>query len=448
MRSSPVRRPAASITAALTLALATGCGPQPDGATEEGQQALTSLNSTTAVHLPRVTRYLRVEKVHFDNINECPTVCTDAIIADGYYVPPACSKDCGDKLVKVLLSDSPQNAAIGEMVGAYINPVPRLRWGCGRQAVQNLLNYYGDQLPLTDIAPGVDSIGFEPFSSEIAVTPDQLIKGGKTLLDSRGGQEATITRYSSVQDLRKFVIGELLNGNPPLVNIHDGDHWVMVTGWRDDPSGENYFIVDYDKGHWVTYESLRFGGVNPLVYGYGGWYPRTVLSVSVKARSNLLTNGSFDSASTIAAPWGTEGPDAKGIDVKLPDRSRTGGGNNAWIRAGSWSWNALTQTIPVQPNTAYALTAWVRGTTNIYHGYLGVRNAANQAVHLETQFQGTGQYQLLTVKFNSGANTSLTAFAGYWAQGQDSWIQLDDVNLSRNLYYVVPSGGTIDYSRQ
>jgi hypothetical protein len=456
MRSSTIRRHASSITktatmaaVALALAAAGGCGPLPADEAEAVEQGLTSLNSITAVHLPRVTRYLRVDKIKFDNTAECPTVCSEPVSSDGYTIPSMCGQDCRDQYKVVLLSDTPERAAAGYMVGAYINPVPREYHGCGPQAVQNLLNYYGDQLPLSEILPAVDTISF-PGSSEIASTPDSIIKGGKTLLDSRGGQQATITRYSNLNDLRSFVIGELLAGSPPLVNIHDGNHWVLVTGYKDDPSGKSYFIVDYANGTgaWTSYADLQFGGVFPLLTGYGGWYPRTVLSTRVTSRSNLLTNGGFDLASTIALPWRTEGPDSKGIDVNLPDRSRTGRGNNAWLRAGSWNWNALNQTLAVEPNTTYALTGWVRGTTNIANGYFGVRNAANQAVQAETKFAGTGQYKLLTVKFNSGANTSLTAFAGYWAQGQDSWFQLDEMNLSKNLYYFVPSAGTIDYSRQ
>jgi hypothetical protein len=56
----------------------------------------------------------------------------------------------------------------------------------------------------------------------------------------------------------------------------------------------------------------------------------------------------------MGAPWTTEGPDAKGVDINL-GLSKPPSHNNAWIRTLSQNWNAVLQTIPVDPNRTYVL---------------------------------------------------------------------------------------------
>ena len=91
--------------------------------------------------------------------------------------------------------------------------------------------------------------------------------------------------------------------------------------------------------------------------------------------TNLVADPGFElqPSSTISNPWSIEGPDGHGID--LGAGFAHAGANNAWIRDSTSNWNAITQTISVQPNTNYSLTGWVQNnfTTNL--GYFGVRNA-------------------------------------------------------------------------
>src|SRR5688572_24786801 len=70
--------------------------------------------------------------------------------------------------------------------------------------------------------------------------------------------------------------------------------------------------------------------------------------------ANLLTNPGFESGSL--AGWSCSG--TTGSVVTSPVRS----GTYALAGAASSADNArCAQTVPVQPNTAYTLTAWVRG---------------------------------------------------------------------------------------
>ncbi|AKQ65381.1 Basic proline-rich protein [Myxococcus hansupus] len=46
--------------------------------------------------------------------------------------------------------------------------------------------------------------------------------------------------------------------------------------------------------------------------------------------------------------------------------------------------------------------------------------------------QPLGNYTQLSVTFNSGAQHSVEVFAGLWANHGDTWIQVDDLRLTRN----------------
>ena len=85
------------------------------------------------------------------------------------------------------------------------------------------------------------------------------------------------------------------------------------------------------------------------------------------------------------------------------------------------------------PNTSYTLTAWVKTAGAHNDGYLGARVLGNGPILGEVPFtQPLGSYTRLSVTFNSGANHSVELFAGMWAHGTDTWIQVDDVSLNRN----------------
>lgn len=135
--------------------------------------------------------------------------------------------------------------------------------------------------------------------------------------------------------------------------------------------------------------------------------------------ANPVVNGGFESG---LAPWvcsGQCGRDGGGF-------ARTGSGNG-WVRNNT-GWNDLHQTLTVAPNRTYTISAWVRTSANNVDGYFGLRQV-NGAVLGETRFGRLDGYTRLSVTVNSGANTSLVAFAGTWANG-DTWFQIDDVSAS------------------
>jgi chitinase len=129
------------------------------------------------------------------------------------------------------------------------------------------------------------------------------------------------------------------------------------------------------------------------------------------AAANLLANPGFEAGSL--AGWSCSG--GLGSVVGSPVHS----GAFALAGAASTSDTAeCTQTVPVQPNTAYTLSAWVRGAF-VYLGVTGGPSTWTPAVTAYTQ---------LTVPFTTAAGqTSAQVFLHGW-YGQGSYTA-DDVSL-------------------
>jgi hypothetical protein len=136
------------------------------------------------------------------------------------------------------------------------------------------------------------------------------------------------------------------------------------------------------------------------------------LAVTTQAfAANLLSNPGFETGSL--SPWSCTG--GLGSVVSSPVHS----GTKALAGAASSSDNAqCTQTVAVQPNTAYTLSAWVRGN----YVYLGVTGGASNWTPSATS------YTQLTVNFTTGASQSSAQIYlhGWYAQGT---YNADDVSL-------------------
>ncbi|MFP2930525.1 DUF4185 domain-containing protein [Pyxidicoccus sp. 3LG] len=177
-------------------------------------------------------------------------------------------------------------------------------------------------------------------------------------------------------------------------------------------------------------------GPNSIVEVYGGLWAHDgdtwiqLDDVSLVRGANLVAHPGFEqqSSATATSPWYVQGN--AGIDRGL-GFARTGA-NNAWVRS-STGWNAIKQEVGVTPNTRYTLTGWIKTSGNHNDGYFGARMLNGGPILSETHFtQPLGNYTQLSVTFNSGSNHSVELFAGMWANDGDTWIQVDDVTLTRN----------------
>lgn len=163
-----------------------------------------------------------------------------------------------------------------------------------------------------------------------------------------------------------------------------------------------------------------------LYFVMSEWGPYNVVLMHSKLNignpmENLLGDPSFEHQETdkISKPWVLE--NGKGGVDRAKGLSRNGS-NNIYLR-NTEGWNAITQTIEVEPDTKYKLTGFVKTSQNNDAGYFGVRDA-NGKILKETKFTRCDDYTKLTIEFNSGTNKKVTVFTGMWANG-DTWVQAD-----------------------
>ncbi|WP_206663824.1 DUF4185 domain-containing protein [Robertmurraya kyonggiensis] len=180
----------------------------------------------------------------------------------------------------------------------------------------------------------------------------------------------------------------------------------------------------------VTFNS----GPNSVVELYTGIWANgdtwaQVDDVSLIRENNLVGDAGFEtqSSSLLSSPWYTNGN--AGVDRNI-GLAHTGS-NNAFARYNS-GWNAVKQEIFVEPNQTYTLTGWIKTSSNNNEGYFGARLLNGGAILNETQFTSFENYTKQTVTFNSGNNHSIEIYAGTWANNGDTWIQVDDFNVTKN----------------
>jgi hypothetical protein len=228
-----------------------------------------------------------------------------------------------------------------------------------------------------------------------------------------------------------FTDGGWYTGNLQ-VQVRQNFNWINVPGVSITPSYPYSNSAGNNKTYTFTFGNTWGDGVR-IIGSPGGSAHFTSISelgVYYAGGGSLVQDGGFENqtSGTVSAPWNVEGDaGAQGIDINRGFAHS--GNNNAWIRTSGSNWNAVTQTISVQPNTNYQLSGWIINNFASNQGYFGVRNSNGVSVLQETSFTALPQYSNLTVKFNSGNNTTITVYGGFWGKGTDYWMRLDDISL-------------------
>jgi hypothetical protein len=139
----------------------------------------------------------------------------------------------------------------------------------------------------------------------------------------------------------------------------------------------------------------------------------------------LLRDGGFEGQQTnsVRWPWYPEG--RVGIDRGLG--YSYSGTNNAWAR-NLTGWNAIRQPVKLVAGSTYYLDAHIRTSGNVRSGYFGFRDQYQHPVS-EFKFGPLPGYAKLTVQYTPSQSGTYFVFAGFWALGQDAWIQVDAVDL-------------------
>jgi D-arabinan endo alpha-(1,5)-arabinofuranosidase len=82
----------------------------------------------------------------------------------------------------------------------------------------------------------------------------------------------------------------------------------------------------------------------------------------------------------------------------------------------------------VRPGHRYELSAWVRSADIQTVGRIGVRGAGGDVA--TKSFPSTkGAWTKVSVSFDSLALTTVDVFAGFWSDGMETWVQVDDTAL-------------------
>ncbi|QGQ98179.1 hypothetical protein EHS13_26475 [Paenibacillus psychroresistens] len=212
------------------------------------------------------------------------------------------------------------------------------------------------------------------------------------------------------------------------VQVRQNFNWVDVAGTVVGPIYPNNNSAGPNKKYTFTFNDISGDAVRIIGTAGGTAHFTSIGELSVYfAGGNKVVDPGFESQTTavIAAPWVGVGTDSKGIDINN-GHAHTGT-HSSYIRSSSTNWNQIGQTVAVTPNTDYVVTGWMFATANITAGYFGV-STTSTAVIKDMQFGNTA-YAPLTFSFNSGANTSVIIYGGYFGPGADSWINFDDVSL-------------------
>ena len=252
--------------------LLSGCGAPPDGDDiEETDQALTQ-DSSIPVDFG-VQRALH---------RECSTKCASykTTHPKPNYTVKVCTKwvpDCGVPWSIALFADAGARSA-SQTFPAF-NEDPAWRYlGCGPQAAQNVLAFYGIKKSIVEVARSIRTINFS--SSSIATAPDDLVSGLQSELDAWGQGTYKVQRRSYV-DIRWEVRQALNKGNPVILLVQGGKHYQVVTslvGWE-------YTLIDYPGSgdHIVDFESglgLDLSLPGWFASGYRGYNPNTIITIT------------------------------------------------------------------------------------------------------------------------------------------------------------------------
>jgi hypothetical protein len=240
---------------------------------------------------------------------------------------------------------------------------------------------------------------------------------------------------------------------PPVVvpNLNNGARWIdhytehvliplnppvtpdqitgvlLTTTFGGGIGGDNWNIdsLQVRAGRAADNKVLYQAAGNPLVRLTGD-------NKSFLSRIDPVFDGGFEAQTSrsLSAPWVSEGPDWKGVDINLGQSQS--GRNNAFTWSTGRNWNAILQAVPVTPNTDYVLSGWVRTSGQVNAGFFGAR-LPGQWPPRERQFGYMGaDYQRIEVRFNSSNNSSITIFGGLWGVGTPGeWLQMDNVSLQR-----------------
>jgi len=213
------------------------------------------------------------------------------------------------------------------------------------------------------------------------------------------------------------------------VQVRQNFRWVDVTGLSINPA---YPFAGSPRSHTVFalhFDSTWGDGLRIIGKPGGASHFTSIAELAAYYDSgNLVSDGSFEfqRGPMLSGLWRSEGPDPKGI-TRYEARGHSGV-NNAWLTNNTGAWNAIVQTVPIQPHTNYVMTTWVHSNLTGQSGRFGVRTAGGLTL-VEKSFGVAPQYAQLAVQFNSDAESEVELYVGFSGETAQRWLHIDDVSL-------------------
>lgn len=170
-------------------------------------------------------------------------------------------------------------------------------------------------------------------------------------------------------------------------------------------------------------------GSPDLYFVMSQWDPYNVYLLRTRltrdpAGVNVVGDPGFEEqgSGSVSTPWLLSG--RGGIDRGTLAHT---GRNNAWVRESN-GWHTVYQTVAVRPNHRYRLSAWIRTADNSTVNALGIRNLDARILAQRTT-AALSNYTQISVDVEVGRNPLVQVYAGVFANGQDAWLQVDDVSF-------------------
>lgn len=160
------------------------------------------------------------------------------------------------------------------------------------------------------------------------------------------------------------------------------------------------------------------------------------LALSVAAPANAGITQFYDGFENGHSAWFTTG--GAGFDYGLGLAHQ--GQGNGWVR-NTTGWNAINTVEPVVPGQPCTASAWIRLSRHLTGGYMSVRQAyGDRHIIDEIPLTGPGPvgvngYNQYVFDFYPGSTSSALFYVGMWGNGQDAWMQIDDVVIQCSTPY-------------
>ena len=128
--------------------------------------------------------------------------------------------------------------------------------GCGVQAAQNVLSYFGRDEALTTLRAHGPIRTHDWGEGKIASYPDELEPDLRKMINVWGAGSYNVRRQSRTVPTYLIVKEALQRGEMIVALVENGKHWVVINGWRSG-SDKGFHIVDYPTGgRWVSQDEL------------------------------------------------------------------------------------------------------------------------------------------------------------------------------------------------